>query len=166
MTDFEIRDARRDDVPHLIRLVQALAEYEKEPDSAVATTEQFADALFPAQGSPAASCLVAERPEPPGHVVAMALWFPTFSTWTGKQGMWLEDLFVEPDQRGSGIGRALLVRLAQICVERGFPRFEWTVLDWNTPSIEFYHSRGALPQSEWTTFRVDGESLDRLAGES
>ncbi|OFE14778.1 GCN5 family acetyltransferase [Humibacillus sp. DSM 29435] len=162
MTDFEIRDARRDDVPDLIRLVQALAEYEREPASAVATTEQFANALFPAQGSPAASCLVVERDE---QVVAMALWFTTFSTWTGQQGMWLEDLFVEADQRGSGIGRALLGRLAQICVERGFPRFEWTVLDWNTPSIEFYRSRGALPQSEWTTFRLDGEALDRLAGE-
>lgn len=160
MTDFEIRDARRDDVPDLIRLVQALAEYEKEPDSAVATTEQFADAIFPAHGGSAASCLVVERDK---QVVAMALWFTTFSTWTGQQGMWLEDLFVEPDQRGSGIGRALLARLAQICVERGYPRFEWTVLDWNTPSIEFYRSRGALPQSEWTTFRLDGEALDRLA---
>lgn len=162
MTDFEIREARRDDVPDLTRLVRALAEYEKEPEAAVATNEQFANALFPAQGSPAASCLVVERGE---QVVAMALWFPTFSTWTGEQGMWLEDLFVEPEQRGSGIGQALLVRLAQICVERGYPRFEWTVLDWNTPSIEFYRSRGALPQSEWTTFRVTGESLGRLAGQ-
>ncbi|MEO6999570.1 MAG: hypothetical protein ABI112_15930 [Terracoccus sp.] len=84
MTDFEIRDARRNDVPNLIRLVQALAEYEKDPASAVATTEQFADALFPAHGSPAASCLVVERDE---NVVAMALWFTTFSTWTGRQGM-------------------------------------------------------------------------------
>ncbi|MEP7332559.1 MAG: GNAT family N-acetyltransferase [Terracoccus sp.] len=162
MTDFEIREACRDDVPDLTRLVRALAEYEKEPDAAVATNEQFANALFPAQGSPAASCLVVERGE---QVVAMALWFTTFSTWTGEQSMWLEDLFVEPEQRGSGIGRALLGRLAQICVERGYPRFEWTVLDWNTPSIEFYRSRGALPQSEWTTFRVTGESLGRLAGE-
>ena len=163
MTDFEIRDARRGDVPDLIRLVRALAEYEKEPTAAVATAEQFADALFPAHDRPAASALVVERD---GRVVAMALWFTTFSTWTGQQGMWLEDLFVEPDQRGSGIGRALLVRLAQVCLERGYPRFEWTVLDWNTPSIEFYHARGALPQSEWTTFRVSGESLDRLAAEA
>ncbi|MDN5764238.1 MAG: GNAT family N-acetyltransferase [Humibacillus sp.] len=166
MTDFEIRDARRDDLPDLIRLVQALAAYEKDPASAVATTDQFDHALFPTTGSPAASCLVVEHADRPGHVVAMALWFATFSTWTGQQGMWLEDLFVEPEQRGSGIGRALLGRLAQICVERGYPRFEWTVLDWNTPSIDFYRSRGARPQSEWTTFRLDGEALDRLAGEA
>lgn len=161
MTDFEIRNARRDDIPDLLRLVRDLAEYERAPESATATTGQFTQALFPSEGGPAASALVVERG---GRVVAMALWFPTFSTWTGQQGLWLEDLFVEPEQRGSGIGGALLERLAQVCVERGYPRFEWTVLDWNTPSIEFYRSRGAVGQSDWTTFRVDGQALGKLAG--
>jgi GNAT superfamily N-acetyltransferase len=94
----------------------------------------------------------------------MALWFRSFSTWTGQAGIWLEDLFVEPEQRGSGIGAALLSRLAAICVEHGWTRLEWTVLDWNTPSIEFYRSRGATALDDWTTHRVDGPALRRLAG--
>lgn len=161
MNDFEIREAQPADVADLIRLVRELAEYEREPESATATAPQFAKALFPPRGDAAAFCLVVERDE---RLVAMALWFTTFSTWTGQQGMWLEDLYVEPEQRGSGIGRALLERLAQQCVERDYPRFEWKVLDWNTPSIEFYRSQGAVGQSEWTTFRVDGEALTQLAG--
>jgi GNAT superfamily N-acetyltransferase len=160
VTDFEIREATPADVPDLIRLVQELAAYEREPEAATATPAQFATALFPDDGDPTAYALVAVRA---GAVVGMALWFRSFSTWTGQAGIWLEDLFVEPEQRGSGIGAALLSRLAAICVEHGWTRLEWTVLDWNTPSIEFYRSRGATPLDEWTTHRVDGDALRRLA---
>jgi GNAT superfamily N-acetyltransferase len=160
VTDFEIREATPADVPDLIRLVRELAAYEREPEAATATPAQFATALFPDDGDPTAYALVAVRE---GAVVGMALWFRSFSTWTGQAGIWLEDLFVEPEQRGSGIGAALLSRLAAICVERGWTRLEWTVLDWNTPSIEFYRSRGATALEEWTTHRVDGAALRRLA---
>ncbi|HET7397092.1 MAG TPA: GNAT family N-acetyltransferase [Intrasporangium sp.] len=160
MTGFTIRDATAADVPDLLRLVRELAVYEKEPEAATATPEQFAAALFPPRGGPTAYALVAERA---GHVVGMAIWFPSFSTWTGRSGLWLEDLFVEPEQRGLGIGTALLGRLAQVCVERGWTRLEWWVLDWNTPSIEFYRAHGAVAQDEWTTYRLDGEALARLA---
>ncbi len=160
---FTVRDATRDDVPDLIRLVRDLALYEKEPEAATATEEQFAAALFPPDGHPAAHALVAERE---GRVVGMAIWFTSFSTWTGRHGLWLEDLFVEPEQRGAGIGKALLVRLAAICVERDWTRFEWWVLDWNTPSIEFYRSQGAVAQDGWTTYRVDGDALTALARSS
>lgn len=159
MTDFELRDATPDDVPDLIRLVRDLAAYEKEPDAATATEDQFRQVLFPADATPTASVIVAERD---GQVVGMALWYVTFSTWTGLNGLWLEDLYVDPDQRGLGIGKALLRRLARVCVKRGWARFEWWVLDWNTPSIEFYRSQGAVAQDEWTTYRVDGAALARL----
>ena len=162
MSDFEIREASVADVPDLIRLVQALAAYEKEPDAATATPDQFRDALFPAQGDPTAYALVGVRE---GAVVAMAIWFRSFSTWTGQAGIWLEDLFVEPDQRGHGLGKALLARLAQLCVERGWTRLEWTVLDWNTPSIEFYRAHGARSLDDWSTFRVDGDALPRAGGD-
>jgi GNAT superfamily N-acetyltransferase len=98
-----------------------------------------------------------------GAVVAMAIWFRSFSTWTGQAGIWLEDLFVEPDQRGHGLGKALLARLAQLCVERGWTRLEWNVLDWNTPSIDFYRAHGARSLDDWITFRVDGDALPQLA---
>ena len=161
MTDYVIREAAEGDVPDLIRLVRELAAYEKEPDSATATPELFREALFPTSGDPTAYALVAERE---GTAVGMALWFRSFSTWTGRAGVWLEDLFVEPDQRGHGLGKALLRRLAQICVERGWTRLEWAVLDWNLPSIEFYRAQGARELEEWKTVRVDGAALARLAG--
>lgn len=157
---FSIREATIDDVDDLVRLVRELATYEQAPEQATATPEHFREALFPADGRPAAYAHVAERD---GRVVGMAIWFVSFSTWTGRHGLWLEDLFVEPEQRGLGIGKAFLVRLAQVCLERGWTRFEWWVLDWNTPSIEFYESQGAVAQDEWTTFRVDGAALERLA---
>jgi GNAT superfamily N-acetyltransferase len=161
VSDFEIRPATAADVPDLLRLVRALAEYEKEPDAATATPAQFEAALFPQQGDPTAYALVAQNDD---GIVGMALWFRSFSTWTGEAGIWLEDLFVQPDQRGSGIGQALLGTLAELCVDNGWTRLEWAVLDWNTPSIEFYRARGARPLDDWTTFRVDGEALARLAG--
>ena len=160
VSDFVIREATETDVPDLIRLVRELATYEQEPESATATSEQFREALFPPGGDPTAHALVAERE---GAVVGMAVWFRTFSTWTGRAGVWLEGLFVEPDQRGHGIGKALLSRLAQICVTRGWTRLEWAVLDWNTPSIEFYRAHGARILDDWSTFRVDGTALTRLA---
>lgn len=154
-----IRTATAADLPDIVALVRELAAYEREPDAAVATEEDFARALFPDSGDPRTSCHVAEVD---GAVVGMAVWFETFSTWTGRNGIWLEDLFVLPSHRGSGLGRALLASLAQECVARGLPRLEWTVLDWNTPSLEFYRSLGAEPMDGWTTHRMTGEALAQL----
>ncbi|MFN3520565.1 MAG: GNAT family N-acetyltransferase, partial [Sphingomonas sp.] len=101
-----------------------------------------------------------------GLSIGFALFFHTFSTWTGRRGLWLEDLYVTPEARGSGAGGALLQALAQVALDRGCPRLEWTVLDWNTPALDFYRAKGALPQDEWTTQRVTGEALRRLAGQA
>lgn len=155
-----IRPAGPADVPVLLELVHALAAYEREPDAVEASQEDLQRALF---DDAACSAHVAEQD---GRVVGFALWYPTFSTWTGRQGLWLEDLFVLPEARGAGHGTALLQALAGVCVQRGWPRFEWWVLDWNAPSIGFYRSLGAVPQDEWTTFRVDGEALRALAAGS
>lgn len=160
MTGALIREARIDDVGAILSLVQALAEYEKEPDSAVATQDDFRAALFPEGRDPAAFCHVAEVD---GEVVGIALWFLNFSTWTGTHGIWLEDLFVLPEHRGSGLGKRLLATLAGVCAERGYARLEWTVLDWNEPSIAFYRSIGAAPMDEWTTQRLTGDALRALA---
>lgn len=156
-----VRDARPADLPDILRLVHALAEYEKEPDAVRATEADFAAALFPADGSPTAQCLIAEGD---GQVIGFAVWFTTFSTWTGRNGIWLEDLFVDPEARGQGAGKALLARLAEICVENDWRRLEWWVLKWNAPSIAFYRSLGSVPQDEWETHRIDGEALSALAG--
>lgn len=160
-TAFTIREATVDDVEDIARLVRELALYERAADAATATPDHFREALFPREASPAAYAHVAERD---GAVVAMAVWFVSFSTWTGRHGLWLEDLFVEPAQRGLGIGKALLMRLAAICTERGWTRLEWVVLDWNSPAIEFYRSLGATPLDEWTTYRVSGDALHDLTG--
>ena len=153
-----IRPATAYDVPVLLELVRELARYEKQPDAVDATPELLHAALF--GDDPAAWCHVAEVD---GAVVGFALWFRTFSTWLGRPGLWLEDLYVRPQARGTGQGRALLQALAQVAVERGWTRFEWWVLDWNTPAQGFYRSLGALPQDEWTTWRVDGDRLTTLA---
>jgi GNAT superfamily N-acetyltransferase len=153
-----IRPARAQDVAVLLQLVRELAAYEREPDAVEATEAMLHDALF--GGSPTASCHVAT--DPTGEVVGFALWYVTFSTWKGRPGMWLEDLFVRPQARGSGLGRALLETLAGVCAERGYARFEWWVLDWNAPAHGFYRSLGARPEDEWTVWRVDGEELHRL----
>ncbi|QFQ29155.1 GNAT family N-acetyltransferase [Janibacter melonis] len=163
-TSAPVREATVADVPDILRLITELAVYEREPDAVEATVESLSAALFPADGAPTAFCHVAEVDGPQERrVVGMALWFLTFSTWTGRNGIWLEDLYVEPDQRGSGLGLALLRTLAQVCRERGYPRLEWTVLDWNEPSIAFYRAAGALPQDEWTTQRLTGHALAGLA---
>ena len=155
---FEIRPAVPTDVEAVAQLVRDLAAYEREPDAAQATPEDFRVALF--GDDPSASCLVATVGDVP---VGLALWFRTFSTWTGRPGMWLEDLFVQPDHRGAGIGKALLSALARTCQERGWTRIEWEVLDWNAPSIAFYDSLDAMPQGGWTAYRLTGDALASLA---
>ena len=153
-----IRPAAPADVPALLVLIRDLAAYEREPDAVEATEELLTEALF--GQAPVASCHVAEQD---GTVVAMALWYVTFSTWKGRPGLWLEDLYVRPQARGHGIGRALLQTLAAVCVERGYPRFEWWVLDWNTDAHGFYRSIGAHPEDEWTVWRMDTDRLQTLA---
>ena len=155
--DERIRRARPDDVPAIVELVYALAEYEREPTACRLTKTQLETALF--GPTPAVFCHVAESG---GEIAGCALWFLNFSTWRGVHGIYLEDLFVRPEQRGSGLGKALLTALAQECVQHGYERLEWSVLDWNTPAIEFYEALGARPQTEWTTFRLTDEALTAL----
>ncbi|WP_181783624.1 GNAT family N-acetyltransferase [Pseudonocardia pini] len=145
------------DVPAVVGLVQELAEYEKALDQCHLTADQLHAALF--RDSPALFGHVAEVD---GVVVGCALWFLNFSTWEGVHGIYLEDLYVQPAQRGSGLGRALLAALAQECVTQGYARLEWSVLDWNEPSIGFYRALGAVGMDEWTTFRLTGEPLASL----
>ena len=153
-----VREAAAADVPVIRQLVHELAVYEKEPDAVEATEDDLHAALF--GPDPSANCHVAELDR---EVVGFALWYRTFSTWTGKPGLWLEDLFVRPEARGSGLGKALLVELARTCVARGWTRFEWWVLDWNEPAQGFYRSLGARPEDAWTVWRVAGTDLTALA---
>jgi GNAT superfamily N-acetyltransferase len=153
-----IREATPADVPTILELIRELAVYEREPDAVEATEPLVHEALF--GPSPAASCHIAELD---GEVVGFALWYVTFSTWKGLAGLWLEDLFVRPAARGHGIGKALLQTLAGVCVERGYARFEWWVLDWNVDAQGFYRSLGARPEDDWTVWRVDGDALTTLA---
>ena len=155
-----VRPATPEDVPAIQRMVHDLAEYEREPDAVESTERHVQEALFPAEGTPTTFAHLAEVD---GEVVGMAVWFLTYSTWTGRNGIWLEDLWVDPQHRGSGLGKGLLASLAQVCRERDYRRLEWWVLNWNTPSIAFYESIGAVPQSEWTTYRLDGDALAALA---
>lgn len=155
-----IREAGPEDTSDLLRLIRSLAEYEREPDAVQATEESLAAALF--GPSPRVHADVAELE---GRVVGMAVWFLSFSTWTGRHSVYLEDLFVEPDVRRHGVGRALMARLAARAVELGCARMDWSVLDWNDPAMAFYRTIGARPMEEWTTWRVDGEDLCRLADE-
>jgi GNAT superfamily N-acetyltransferase len=155
-----IRPAEPDDVPAILGLVHELAVYEKEPDAVQATEADFRSSLFPRDRTPTAFAHVAVVD---GTVVGMAIWYVTFSTWLGRGGIWLEDLFVSPKHRGSGLGTAMLAQLAAVCAERGYGRLEWWVLRWNTPSIGFYDSIGAQPMDEWLTYRLEGPALDVLA---
>ncbi|MCX4636277.1 GNAT family N-acetyltransferase [Streptomyces sp. P9-2B-2] len=156
-----IREATPGDVPVILAMIGELAAYERAPEAAQATEAQLTEALFGPQ--PAAFALIAEDGDAP---VGFALWFRNFSTWTGTHGVYLEDLYVRPEARGGGHGKALLAALAEICVARGYERFEWSVLDWNEPSIGFYRSIGAQPMDEWTVFRLTGKELHNLAGTS
>lgn len=153
-----IRPARPGDIPAIHRLIQDLARYEKALDEVTATEDDLRRALLGER--PAAFAHVAEHE---GEVAGFALWFLNFSTWTGRHGIYLEDLYVHPDQRRSGLGRALLAELARICVARGYARLEWSVLDWNTPARTFYASLGAVEMGEWTVNRLAGPALHALA---
>lgn len=158
-----VRAATPDDLEVILAFIRGLARYEHAEDEVIATTADLNAALF----APAAKarCLIADRVDDAGRViepVGFALFFYNFSTWTGKYGIYLEDLFVEEKYRGTGAGFALMQRLAQIAIEEDCSRFEWSVLDWNTPSIAFYERLGAEPQSEWIGYRLAGEALRRL----
>ena len=152
-----IRQARPADVPAIVGLVRELADYERELARCELTADQLHAALFGTRPA-----LFGHVAEVDGAVVGCALWFLNFSTWTGRHGIYLEDLYVQPAQRGLGLGRALLATLAGICADRGFARLEWSVLNWNEPSIRFYRALGAVGMDEWTTFRLDGAALHRL----
>jgi GNAT superfamily N-acetyltransferase len=173
-----IRQAVPNDIPGILTFIRELAEYEREPTAAVATS---ADLLRDGFGpTPRFHCLIAEWSEPaptdasqlttcnlqPATPVGFALYFHNYSTWRGNAGIFLEDLFVRPVFRGRGIGKALIAAVAAIAVAEGCPRLEWTVLDWNTPAIDFYNSLGATPMSEWTTMRLSGDPLAALAAKS
>ncbi len=162
MTDGTIRRARPDDVPEILQMVCDLAEYERAPDEAVATEEQFHAALF--GPDPKVFAHVVEHAGDGHRLGGFAMWFLNFSTWVGKHGLYLEDLYVRPELRGSGYGKALLVTLAQECVANDYGRFEWWVLDWNIDARGFYEALGAEPMTEWTVHRVTGDALRKLAG--
>jgi GNAT superfamily N-acetyltransferase len=156
-----LRAALPADAPLILAYIRELAEYERAPEKAVATE---ADILRHGFGEhPLIHVIMAEWA---GRPAGFALWFLNFSTWEGKPGLYLEDLFVRPEFRGHGIGKALLKRLARIAVDQGCCRYQWQVLDWNTPSIEFYEAHGAGVLREWLTCRVEGEALQRLASEA
>jgi GNAT superfamily N-acetyltransferase len=152
-----IRAARVDDVPAIYRLIRALADYERSLTSVTGTEDDLRQALFGPR--PAVFAHVAEHE---GRVAGFALWFLNYSTWTGRHGIYLEDLFVDQELRGQGYGKALLTELARLCVERGYQRLEWVVLDWNAPSIDFYSSLGAQPMDEWDIYRLSGPALRAL----
>ncbi|PNG92958.1 GNAT family N-acetyltransferase [Streptomyces malaysiensis] len=162
-----IRSAKPSDVPAIQAMIRELAAYERAPQEAKATEEQLREALFGAH--PAVFALIAEEAGgagEPARPVGFALWFRNFSTWTGTHGVYLEDLYITPRARGGGHGKALLAELARICVERGYARFEWSVLDWNEPAIGFYAAIGAEPMDEWTVRRLSGEPLRALAAQA
>ncbi len=159
-----LRPATPADVPAILELVRELATYEREADAVVATEDQLREALFGEHH--AAYAHVVEHPGPDGpEIGAFALWFLNFSTWLGRHGIYLEDLFVRPHHRGRGYGRALLRELARICVDRGYGRLEWSVLDWNEDAHGFYRALGAEPMDEWTVWRLTGEALEELGTE-
>ncbi|WP_434591422.1 GNAT family N-acetyltransferase [Streptomyces sp. A5-4] len=155
-----IRTATAADVPVIHEMVRELADYEKALHEVRATEAQLTEALFGER--PAAYAHIAETES--GEVAGFALWFLNFSTWRGVHGIYLEDLYVRPAVRGGGHGKALLTELARICVERGYERLEWSVLDWNQPSIDFYRALGAQPQDEWTVYRLTDGALAELGG--
>src|SRR5213595_2070948 len=156
--NFEIRPARVEDVPLILELIRDLATYERAPHEVSATEEQLVNVLFGAR--PSAEVLLAFEGKSP---VGFAVFFHNFSTWLGRPGLYLEDLFVKPEKRGKGYGRALLVELAKIARDRSCGRMEWAVLDWNEPAIKFYRALGAQPMHEWTVFRLTSEEIAKLA---
>jgi GNAT superfamily N-acetyltransferase len=153
-----LRRARPGDEDGILDCIRALAAYEKEPDAVETTADGLRQTLF--GPSPTAFAHVIARQD---RIVGIAVWFLNYSTWTGRSGIYLEDLFVYAGERGHGYGKALLQRLARLCVERGYRRLEWSVLDWNQPAIGFYRSIGAVGMDEWTVQRLSGDALARLA---
>lgn len=158
MAGLSIRAARADDAATLLRFVRELATYEREPD-AVEVTEEILRAQL-SEASPPFECLIAEGSN---EALGFALFFHTYSTWRGKRGVFLEDLWVTPSARRRGVGRALLVALARLARDRDCARLEWSVLDWNQLAIDFYRGVRATPMKDWTRWRLDGDALDALA---
>ncbi len=157
---FSIQPATVDDIPLVLKFIKGLAEYEGLEHEVVATEEGLRKSMFGPK--PSAEAVIGYSGDEP---VGFALFFPTFSTFLGSSSLYLEDLFVLPEWRGKGLGRQLLSYLAYVAVARDCERLEWSVLDWNEPSIRFYRGLGALPQDEWTIYRLSGEALERLGGE-
>jgi GNAT superfamily N-acetyltransferase len=155
-----IRPAGAADIPAIHQMIVDLATYERSGREVSATADDLRAALLAGQPS-----LFAHVAEEDGQVVGFALWFLSYSTWLGRHGIHLEDLYVRPEQRGRGHGRALLAELARICVERGYGRLEWSVLDWNTPARRFYESLDAVTVDEWVVYRLTGPALRALAGD-
>jgi GNAT superfamily N-acetyltransferase len=155
---FNIRSATAADIPVILRLIRDLATYERAPNDVVATENGLREVLF-GNDPTAQVVLVFEGKD----AVGFAVYFFNFSTWLGRPGLYLEDLFVEPEKRGRGYGHALLVHLAKIARNHGCGRMEWAVLDWNEPAIGFYKKLGAVPLKEWTVFRLTGDGINRLA---
>ena len=153
----KIRPARKEEVGIVLQLIHDLAHYEKAPDEVEATEKELLTTIFVEE--PRVFC---DLVEVDGDIAGMAIWFLNYSTWQGKHGIYLEDLFIKPEFRGRGFGKALLQHLARICEEKGYGRFQWWVLDWNSPAIEFYRSLGAVAMDEWTVYRVSGEALKDL----
>jgi GNAT superfamily N-acetyltransferase len=158
MEKFTIRPATVADVPIILELIRALAEYERAPNDVVATEEILNETLFGKK--PAAEVLLLFENK---TAAGFAVYFYNFSTWLGRPGLYLEDLFVRPEHRGKGYGRALLIELAKIARDRGCGRMEWAVLDWNEPAIQFYRKLGAKPMDEWTVFRLTRDGIAQLA---
>src|SRR5215468_9705714 len=156
--NFQIRPACVEDVPVILQLIRDLATYERAPNEVTTTEEQLVDVLFGER--PGAEVLLVFEAD---LAVGFAVYFYNFSTWLGRPGLYLEDLFVKPEKRGKGYGRAMLVELAKIAGDRGCGRMEWAVLDWNEPAINFYRALGAMPMHEWTVFRLTREEIAKLA---
>ena len=152
-----IRPARKEEVGIVLQLIHDLALYEKAPHEVEATEKELLGTIFAEE--PRVFC---DLVEVDGEIAGMAIWFLNYSTWQGKHGIYLEDLFIKPEFRGRGFGKALLQHLARICEEKGYGRFQWWVLDWNSPAIEFYRSLGAVAMDEWTVYRVSGDALKDL----